>query len=150
VTRRLLLWSGIFLAGALAGFLAAWILAAVRHKDTFQTTAAREDVILNFSATIDGSGRFIFTPDQAWYEHGRWSPPTKVVFNDTPWPDLAQPPPGWLELAPALDLRNAKLVMRKGRDIVALEPTEQGFELLFADTQMGAAKYEVTISIPRK
>ena len=53
-------------------------------------------------------------------------------------------------MAGNLDLPGASIVVRKGRDVIALERTADGFELIFADTQMGAAAYEVTISIPRK
>jgi hypothetical protein len=34
--------------------------------------------------------------------------------------------------------------------MVALEVTAEGFDLLFADTPMGAAAYSAAISIPRK
>ena len=61
-----------------------------------------------------------------------------------------KPPPGWGNRAGNLDLPGASTVVRKGRDVIALERTAEGFGLIFADTQMGAAAYEVTLSIPRK
>ena len=99
---------------------------------------------------IDGSERFIFTQDTAWNNHGHWQAPKDVLFNGTPWDDLSQAPPGWAALAPTLDLGKAAITVRNGRDIIALETTKEGFDLYFADTHMGAAKYSVTISIPRK
>ena len=101
------------------------------------------------SAIIDGSDRFIFTHDLAYDDHARWSTPKNVIFNGEPWVDLSQPPPGWAELAPGLDLNKANILTRKGRDVIALEPTPEGFDIYFAHTQMGAGQYEVTISVPR-
>ena len=106
-------------------------------------------VTLTISGIIDGSDRFIFTRDHAWNEHGRWGPPQRILFNGVPWEDLSQAPEGWQELAKDLDLRRARLVTRERRDMVALEQTAEGFDLLFADAQMGAGKYSATISIPR-
>jgi hypothetical protein len=73
-----------------------------------------------------------------------------VLFNGEPWMDLSTPPPQWDKLARTLDLPRAELIQRKGRDIIALERTADGFDLYFADTQMGAADYEATISVPVK
>ena len=105
---------------------------------------------LTLTATLDGSERFIFTRDNVWNEHGRWAPPTEVFINGQPWEDLSRAPESWAEFAASLDLNKATILTRNGRDIIALEPTAEGFDLYVADTQMGAAKYSVTISIPRK
>ncbi len=53
-------------------------------------------------------------------------------------------------MAGNLDLPGASIVVRKGRDVIALERTAEGFELIFTGTQMGAAAYEGTLSIPKK
>jgi hypothetical protein len=152
VLKRLLLCSGLFLAGVLVGLGIAWLAGSLRSPATIRpiTAGARSAITVTLSATIDGSDRFIFTHDTVWNEHGRWQPPQKVLFNGEPWEDLSQAPPGWPELARDLDLRRAGLLTREGRDMVALEVTAEGFDLLFADTQMGAATYSATISIPRK
>jgi len=146
------MWSGLFVIGSLIGFGIAWALGSLKHRRDGRTSAdaPRSAVEVTISATIDGSERFIFTRDSAWDDHGRWQPPKDVMFNETPWVDLSQAPPGWAEMAPALDLRKAVITVRNGRDIIALEPTAEGFDLYFADTHMGSAKYSVTISIPRK
>jgi hypothetical protein len=112
--------------------------------------SAPETITFTISAHIDGSERFIFTRDNVWNEHGRWQPATEVLFNGEPWTDLAVPPEQWDKIAPQLDLTKAELLQRKGRDIIALERTPDGFDLYFADTQMGAAPYEATIVIPKK
>jgi hypothetical protein len=127
----------------------AWLVGLGQRKPVAEG-ASRGAVTLSISATIDGSDRFIFTRDTVYNEHMRWSPPRDVVFNGEPWEDLSQPPKGWSELVQALDLTKATIVTRKGRDMIALEPTADGFDLYLADITMGAGPYEVTISIPRK
>ena len=147
--KRVFLWLGLFLAGLTVGLVLA-LLVASRFLPRAATNAVPSTVLITISATIDGSERFVFTPDNVWNIHGQWSPPQKVFFNGEPWPDLSAPPPGWADLAGSLDLTGASIAVRKGRDVIALERTGDGFELIFADTQMGAASYEVTLSIPRK
>jgi hypothetical protein len=151
VTKRVLLWSGLFLIGVLLGFAIACLAGFPQSRPESRLAARVHGAVeLTFTATIDGSERFIFTRDNVWNEHGRWSPPTEVVFNGQPWEDLSQAPDGWAEFAAELDLSKATILTRNGRDTIALEPTAEGFDLYLADTQMGAAKYSVTISIPRK
>ena len=145
MTKRLLLWSGLLLTGLLLGLGTAWVFGRVSNL-----IASHGAVELTLSATVDGSERFIFTRDNVWDDHGRWQPPKDVLFNGAAWLDLGQAPDDWTEFAAKLDLTKAHIVTRSGRDIVALESTAEGFDLYFADTQMGAAKYAVTISIPRK
>jgi len=151
VTKRLLLWSGLFSIGVLFGFAIAFLLGFAQSRPggplATHVPGAAE---LTLTANIDGSERFIFTRDNAWNEHGRWAPPTEVLINGQPWTDLSQAPSGWAEFAAPLDLSKATILTRIGRDIIALEPTAEGFDLYIADTQMGSAKYSVTISIPRK
>jgi hypothetical protein len=147
--KRLLRGAALFTAGLTVGLALALLLAA-RDRKRDSDNNSKPAVLITMSATIDGSERFVFTPDNVWNIHGQWSPPQKVYFNGEPWPDLTQPPPGWADFAKSLDLAGASIAVRKGRDVIALEPTADGFELIFADTQMGAASYEVTLSIPRK
>lgn len=152
MAKRILIGSGLFLAGVLIGFEVAWLFGFVRpHSgDGPAPRATGGTVELTLSGTIDGSDRFIFTRDNVVNEHGRWAPPKDLLFNGAPWPDLTQPPDGWLEFAAPLDLTRAAITTRQSRDIIALEPTADGFDLYFADTQMGAGHYSVTIAILRK
>ena len=148
--KRILLCLALFIAGALIGFEIAWLVGLARGKtNSIALNAAGEEQI-TLSATIDGSERFVFTPGSVRHEHGQWSGPANVLFHGVPWDDLSQTPQGWPDLAQDLNLRGARIVAREGRDVVALELTPQGFDLLFADTQMGAGNYVVTIAIPRK
>ena len=150
--KRILIGSGLFLAGVLIGLEVGWFLGFLRphsgHESPARATGGT--VELTLAGTIDGSDRFIFTRDNVVNEHGRWGPPKDVLFNGVPWPDLTQPPEGWLEFAAPLDLTRAVITTRQSRDIIALEPTADGFDLYFADTQMGAGNYSVTITIPRR
>jgi hypothetical protein len=145
---------GLLMVGVGIGFGLAMVFQSSRtsRPTTTPATAASPSntVTITISATIDGSERFIFTPDNVWDEHGRWQPPKDVLFNGEPWTDLTTPPPQWEKLSRNLNLARAELVQRKGRDVIALERTADGFDLYFADTQMGAAPYEATISIPVK
>lgn len=106
--------------------------------------------ILRFTATVDGSGRLIFTRDGVSYERKSWDPPSNVVLDGKAWEDLSKPPPGWAELIDGLDLAHAWIVKRAGRDTIALEHTPQGFDLYLCDSPNGAAEYEVTIAIPHQ
>ena len=91
----------------------------------------------------------IETPDDG----GSETPALDVVpgpFASAALVPLYEAPSGWSELAPTLDLLKAAITVRNGRDVIALEPTAEGFDLYFADTQMGSARYSVTVSIPKK
>lgn len=107
-----------------------------------------EDKLLKFTGTVDGSGRIIFTPDSARYEHKFWTPPWNVTLNGVAWSDLDQNPPGWTDLRGELDLQRAHITERTGRDVIALEPTADGFDLYLSDTPNGADNYTATIAIP--
>ena len=151
--KRFLLWSFLFLTGLALGFALACFRRGSNsdpESSASASTPPRAPVLITVSAVVDGSDRFIFTRDNVWNEHGKWQGPQNVLFNGEPWTDLSMPPTGWAELAKDLDLTRATLMVRKGRDVIALEPTAEGFELYFADTPMGGAEYSATISIPRK
>jgi hypothetical protein len=147
-----LLWIAVFAAGAIIGFEVAWIAGLGRTERMTPSAApqSRGEVTFVLSAIIDGSDRLIFTRENVWNEHGAWGRPKEVQFNGELWEDLSQAPPSWTAFAAALDLQKARIVTREGRDMISLEPTAEGFDLYFADTQMGAARYTVTVSIPRQ
>jgi hypothetical protein len=119
-------------------------------------TVADEDVsdgqpkLLRISATVDGSGRIIFTRGSVRYEHKHWDLPTDMMFDGVPWTDLEQTPAAWREIANQLDPTKAWIVKREGRDMIALESTPDGFDLYLCDSPSGASEYTVTIAIPRR
>ncbi|MCX7009668.1 MAG: hypothetical protein NTY53_20895 [Kiritimatiellaeota bacterium] len=104
--------------------------------------------LLRISAMIDGSCRISFTHQGVRYEHKSWAKPKDVMFDGEPWQDLDQTPPVWEKYGAKLDLSRAYIAERKGRDVIALETTPDGFDLYFADSPNGSAPYSVTIMIP--
>ena len=104
--------------------------------------------LLRISAMLDGSCRISFTHQGVRYEHKSWVKPTDVMFDGEPWKDLDQTPPVWEQYGAKLDLSRAYIAERKGRDVIALETTPDGFDLYLADAPQGAAPYSVAIMIP--
>jgi len=102
---------------------------------------------LKISGTIDGSDKFIFTREQVKWVHLHWSEPADVTFQGKPWNNLRKTPAKWTDFA-SLDLPHSTIVGHKGRDVVALEPTNRGFVLYLVDSPNGAGNYSVTIAIP--
>jgi hypothetical protein len=125
-------------------------LRSGRSADAGGDTMEAQPKLLKISATVDGSGRMIFTRQSLRYEHKHWDLPTDVTVDGEPWTNLSQTPPAWREIAGHLDLAKAWIVKREGRDVIAMEPTPDGFALYLCDSPNGAAKYEVTIAIPRR
>lgn len=102
------------------------------------------------AAQVDGSGRFVFSNEGVRYEHKFWQRPWNVTLNGEPWSNLGESPSYWAEFARDLDLTRAQITRRAGRDVVALERTEAGFDLYLSDTPNGDDHYTVTITIPRR
>ena len=122
------------------------------HRDAVPggDKVAVEPKLLRITATVDGSGKFVFTRDGVHYEHKNFDEPTDVKFDGEPWEDLSQTPPAWQKIVSHLDLTKARVVKRQGRDVIALELTPDGFDLYLCDSPDGADQYEVTIAIPRR
>ena len=116
----------------------------------FDESSNVQPKLLRLSARCDGSGRIIFTRQRVHYEHKHWDRPTKFLFDGEPWTKLDRTPAPWRDFGDRLDLTKAKIVKRKGRDIIALENTPDGFDLYLCDSPNGAADYTVTIAIPRR
>lgn len=106
--------------------------------------------LVRIAATVDGSGRFVFTRAKVGYEHKHWDAPTNVRFDGVTWANLETTPAPWTDYCSRLDLTKAWIVKRQGRDTIALEQTPDGFDLYVSDSPNGAADYEVTIAIPRR
>ncbi len=116
----------------------------------FDDAADAQPKLLRLSARCDGSGRVVFTRNQVRYEHKHWGRPTKFLFDGEPWTKLDRTPAPWSDFGDRLDLTKARIVKRKGRDLIALEHTPDGFDLYLNDSPNGAADYSVTIAIPRR
>jgi len=103
---------------------------------------------VTLSAVVDGSGVFTFTDTSATYAHKHWAPPEKVPFNGKPYADLKTSPKDWTEDRGKLDLPNAWVVTRQGRDVIAMEKTATGFNVHVSDSPNDADLYSITIAIP--
>ncbi len=103
---------------------------------------------VTLSASVDGSGVFQFTDDTLTYKHRHWGSPANVQFNGKPWQDMAKSPEEWESHRGKLDLANAWVVRREGRDTIALEKTKTGFSVFMNDSPNGAGNYSITIAIP--
>ena len=109
-----------------------------------------EAKIVKISADVDGSGFIEFTPVSMRYHHLNWQPLANVTLDGEPWQNLDETPASWTDNGKRLDLSRAQIVERKGRDVIALERTDAGFELFLDDSPGGSDRYEVTIAIPRR
>ena len=121
------------------------IVSLTQMESGTRTTSMK---LLRISATIDGSCRIVFTRQGVRYEHKSWAKPKDVKFDGEPWENLDQTPPVWEKYANHLDLTHAYIAERKGRDVIALETTPDGFDLYFDDAPNGSAPYSVSIMIP--
>jgi len=152
--RERRMWERVALFVAIAACLACLSCAAPpRQKDGAKTgtsQSAGPATMVRISAIVDGSGRFIFTSSNVRYVHKSWSPPTDVKFNGEPWTNLDETPWMWSRIGDQFDLSRARLVERKGRDVIALEHTPEGFDLYFCDSPNGGSAYSATIAIPRR
>ena len=103
---------------------------------------------VTLSASVDGSGVFHFSDEALNYKHKHWGHPGNVQFNGKPWQDLAKSPEDWEAHRGKLDLAQAWVVRREGRDTVAFEKTKTGFSVFMNDSPNGAGNYAITIAIP--
>lgn len=104
---------------------------------------------LTILGLIDGSEKFTFTSDAVKWRHLHWSTPSSMEFDGQSWTRLGETPDGWSRFA-GHDLAKASIVRHYGRDVIALEPTGDGFVLYMDDSPNAASYYSATIVIPRK
>lgn len=135
---------GVVLAITAAGNEAAGVI------DSQPAAIDAQPQVVQIAATVDGSGRIVFTRGKVCYEHKHWDLPTNVQFDGATWTNLEATPAPWTDYGTQLDLTKAWIVKRQGRDVVALEHTPDGFDLYLCDSPDGSANYEVTIAIPRR
>ena len=116
----------------------------------YDEAVAAQPKLLRIACRVDGSGRVVFTRERVHYEHKHWRRPDHVLFDGEPWTNLGQTPVPWTDYGHVLDLSKAWIVKRKGRDVISLEHTPDGFDLYLSDSPNGAGDYAVTIAIPRR
>ncbi|QDV58876.1 hypothetical protein Mal33_49010 [Rosistilla oblonga] len=116
----------------------------------FDAALGAQPKLLRISGRFDGSGRIRFTRRVVRYEHKSWQPPSRVLFDGEPWTKLDRTPAPWRDFGARLDLSKAWIVKRKGRDVIALEHTPDGFDLYVCDSPNGSDDYSVMLAIPRR
>jgi hypothetical protein len=122
------------------------LLLPVSCTSVRETSAERIDH-LTISGLIDGSEKFIFTRGAVEWRHLHWSTPSSMEFDGQSWTQLGKTPEAWRRFA-SHDLTRAAIVRRHGRDVIALEPSSDGFILYIDDSPNGAGSYSATIAIP--
>ncbi len=100
---------------------------------------------VTLSATLDGSGKFVFTSGALHYEHFHWGRPQNVRIDDQAWIDLDTTPPRWIDVASRVSLQTVRIMERSGRDVICLEPTPHGFDVYVADSPNDRGEYSITL-----
>ena len=105
---------------------------------------------LKIAAQIDGSDSLKITAREATWEHRAWSRPGAVSLNDIPW-DLGLTNvlmnAGTNTFLPSgVDLSTARIVSRKGRDVVTMWADADALWIQFADNPNGTDDYELDLS----
>ena len=111
---------------------------------------AADEAVFHFKGEVDGSDRIVITHEGALWQHVNWGWPAGVVtINDTQWNPLEKnfmTSTGALAFLPAkYSLAAVKLEVLAGRDVVALERTNNALIVYLDDTPLGAAPYEFKI-----
>lgn len=106
--------------------------------------------VFHFKGTIDGSDRILITHSGAFWEHINWSwPGEAVAINGSHWNPREKnylTTIGATAFLPATySLENVSLEAIEGRDVVALEKTNNALLVYLNDTHSGAAPYEFKI-----
>jgi hypothetical protein len=114
-----------------------------------KTLSSSNTIILDVSAEIDGSDVLTITPEGARWRHKIWGWPSDVMFNDVAWDVKANPLLTNTGLANA-DLATATVVARRGRDLVAMEKTDNGITIYFSDFMDSDAPYDIKIAFAPK
>jgi len=123
--------------------------ATVKPPETGASPAAA----LKIAAQIDGSDSLKITAREATWEHRTYSYPGAVSLNDIPW-DVRQTNVltnvGTNTFLPSgVDLSTARIVNRKGRDVVTVWADADALWIQFADNPNGADFYELELSFGR-
>jgi hypothetical protein len=114
-------------------------------NDAIPATAPSSDSdVLDIKASLSGSDVLTITPQGAQWQHvaAGWPPDVKV--NDLPWDVQATPTLSDIGLAHD-DLASAQVIQQTGRDTAALEHTDAGVAIYFADAVGGSSAYEIKI-----
>jgi hypothetical protein len=134
----------VLLGGLISG--AVWMLADGQSDSAIsQVPVTAATMTLDIKAQIDGSDVVNITPEGVALTHISFQLPSHITLNGTVFS-----PQGRLRLdqigLSGADLSSATVLHRSGRGTVAMEKTENGLAIHFADPQSGAAPYEITMA----
>jgi len=106
--------------------------------------------VFHFKGVVDGSDRILITRAGAFWEHVNWDwPAGPVTINDAQWNPRQKnylTTTGAVAFLPeTFSLEAVRLEIIGGRDVVALERTNDALLVYLDDTQSGAAMYEFKI-----
>lgn len=105
---------------------------------------------LKIAAVIDGSDLLRITAHEARWTHRAWKAPKNIKLNDVSW-DLRRTnalsnTDTHRFLPDGVDFSSAKIVSRKGRDLVTMWADRDAIWINFADNPNGADAYELEIA----
>src|SRR5690242_20083790 len=108
------------------------------------------EAVFHFKGLIDGSDRIVLTHQGAFWEHVNWSwPAGAVTVNGSAWNPSEKnylTTTGAVAFLPeAYSLTTARLERIAGRDVIAMERTNNALIVYLDDTPSGAAPYEFKI-----
>jgi hypothetical protein len=108
------------------------------------------EAVFHFKGQIDGSDRIVITHQGALWEHFYWGwPADSVTVNGSqwqPWEKNFMTTTGAVAFLPAeYSLASARLEVIEGRDVIALERTNNALWVWLDDTPPGSAPYEFKI-----
>jgi len=143
----------------------AAILREVPHQAPFVVSSELEFVttaslssrltngnaVFHFKGRVDGSDKILITHEGAMWDHLNWDwPPEPVVVNGTKWNPTVKnylTTIGPVKFLPeSFSLESADLEVIQGRDVVALERTNNGLIVFLDDTPVGPGEYEFKIN----
>ena len=112
--------------------------------------AAEPEAVFHFKGMVDGSDRILITRDGALWEHAHWGwPEGAVTVNGTQWNPQQKnylTTAGEAKFLPeCFSLEAVDLERITGRDVVALERTNNALVVYLDDTPVGAGEYEFKI-----
>jgi hypothetical protein len=110
------------------------------------------EAVFHFKGMIDGSDCIIIRRPGALWDHVNWSWPADAMVNGARWnpseKNYMSTTGAVLFLSQKYSLSEPRLEMITGRDVVALELTNDALIIYLDDTPVGAAPYEFKVHFP--
>jgi hypothetical protein len=115
------------------------------------TRMSNGNAVFHFKGRVDGSDKIFITREGATWEHVNWGyPPEPVSINDTQWNPAEKSyltTIGPVKFLPeSFSLDSVDLEVIEGRDVVALERTNDGLMVYLDDTPGGPGQYDFKIN----